>query len=85
LKGRNNKKKQIMPNDNQKLKNIAVVVFLVFLMATVVYSIFLGPAKKFTDSIRPAKTVTVSAEGKVIVSPDIAKISFAVISEGLNP
>lgn len=81
-----------MPNDNQKLKNITVVVFLVFLMAMIVYSIFLGPAKdltiflkKFTDSIRPAKTVTISAEGKVTVSPDIAKISFAVISEGLNP
>jgi len=33
----------------------------------------------------PAKTITVSAEGKVTVEPDIAKISFSVISDGMNP
>jgi len=82
-----------MENDNfKKVKNVAIVVFLVFLMLVIIYSLFFGPAKElvnflkiYSASIRPAKIVTISAEGKVTVSPDIAKISLAVISEGLNP
>lgn len=54
-------------------------------MSILFYSLFWGPAKKFGDSLISAKTVSVSAEGKVTVSPDIAKISFSVVSEGVNP
>lgn len=74
-----------MPNDNSKLKNITIAVFLIFVIAGCVYSVFFGPIKKFTDSIIPTRTFSVSAEGKVIVSPDIANVSFSVVSEGLNP
>ncbi len=35
--------------------------------------------------VTPEETVTVSAEGKATVIPDIAVISFAVISEGKDP
>jgi len=73
-----------MENNNIKIKNTAVAVFLCLLAGVIVYSLFWGPAKKFGDSLFPAKTVTISAEGKVIVSPDIAKISFSVVSEGPN-
>jgi len=31
------------------------------------------------------RTITVSAEGKTVVAPDIAKISFSVVTEGQNP
>ncbi len=72
-------------SDFSKLKNIFIVIFFVFLMAVVVYSIFFGPAKKYADSLMPAKTITVSAEGKTTVSPDVAKLSFSVISEGSDP
>lgn len=72
-------------NDNLKLKNTAIAVFLGILTAVILYSLFFGPAKKFGDSLFPAKTITVSAEGKVTVSPDIAKVSFSVVSEGVNP
>ncbi|MBN2197782.1 SIMPL domain-containing protein [Candidatus Wolfebacteria bacterium] len=72
-------------NDNSKLKNITVAVFLIFLMLAVVYSVFFGPVKHFTDSMVPTRTFSVSAEGKVTVSPDIANLSFSVISEGSNP
>ncbi len=74
-----------MPNDNLKLKNTAVAVFLGFLAAVIIYSLLWGPAKKFMDSFLPAKTFSVSAEGKTVVSPDIANISFSVVSEGKNP
>ncbi len=74
-----------MPNENIKLKNTAIVVFLVFLVLVIFYSLFFGPGKKFADSLWPVKTISVSAEGKVTVSPDIAKISFSVVSEGIDP
>lgn len=74
-----------MENNSAKFKNIAIIVFLIFLMSIITYSLFFGPAKKFGDSLFPARTFSVSAEGKVTVSPDIAKISFSVVSEGANP
>jgi len=74
-----------MPNDDTKLKNQAIVAFLGFLTLVVVYSLFWGPARKYADSLTPAKTITTSAEGKAMASPDIAKVSFSVVSEGFNP
>ena len=74
-----------MTNDNAKLKNAAIILFLGFLALIILYSIFWGPAKKFGDSLMPARVITVNAEGKIVVSPDIAKISFSVVSEGANP
>ncbi|MEK7496044.1 MAG: SIMPL domain-containing protein [Patescibacteria group bacterium] len=75
-----------MENDSlKKIKNASIIIFLVFLMSVIAYSLFWGPAKKFGDSLFPTRTFSVSAEGKVTVSPDIAKISFSVISEGVNP
>lgn len=74
-----------MENNSAKIKNIAVAVFVIFLMSIITYSLFWGPAKKFGDSLFPTRTFSVSAEGKVTVSPNIAKISFSVVSEGVNP
>ena len=79
------KNNKIMENNSVKFKNIAVAVFLGFLMLIIIYSLFWGPAKKLGDSLFPIRTFSVSAEGKVTVSPDIAKISFSVVSEGANP
>lgn len=74
-----------MENDILKSKNQAIIIFLGFLIVLIIYSLFFGPAKKYGDSLMPAKTINVSAEGKVTVSPDIAKLSFSVVSEGVNP
>lgn len=41
--------------------------------------------QKFGDSFAPARTLAVSAEGKATVSPDIAEVSFSVVSQGTNP
>lgn len=69
----------------KKYKNIAIIGFLGFLALVIIYSLCWGPGKKFADSLMPVKTITVSAEGKVTVSPDIAKLSFSVVSQGINP
>ncbi len=71
--------------DDAKLKNKIIAAFLVFLAFVILYSLFLGPAKKWSSSFVPARSITVSAEGKVVVSPDIAKLSFSVVSHGANP
>jgi len=74
-----------MNNNDVRLKNLTIVAFLIFLSIVIIYSLFFGPIKKFSDSLMPVRTITVSADGKVVVSPDIAKISFAVVSEGVDP
>jgi uncharacterized protein YggE len=73
-----------MNNNDVRLKNLTIVAFLIFLSIVIIYSLFFGPIKKFSDSLMPVRTIMVSADGKVIVSPDMAKISFAVVSEGVD-
>lgn len=76
-----------MPIDKtKKIKDIVIAIFLVFLMVGGIYSAFWGPLRQFinaySNSFYPTKTFSASAEGKVTVSPDIAKFDFSVISEG---
>ncbi len=40
---------------------------------------------KFKDSLSSASMLTVTSEGKTVVSPDTAQISFSVVSRGRNP
>lgn len=53
-----------------------VVNLLLFVMPTI---------KKFGDSLQPVRTITVSAEGKTVVVPDIAQLSFSVVTRGEDP
>jgi len=47
---------------------------------------FVMPAvNKFGNSLVPVRTMTVSAEGKTTVTPDLAEASFSVVSRGKNP
>lgn len=74
-----------MTNDSVKIKNQAIAGFLGVLILLIIYSVFWGPLQKFGASFLPAKAITVSAQGKVTVSPDIAQFSFSVVSQGANP
>lgn len=79
-----------MPIDKtKKIKDIAIIVFISFLMVGAVYSAFWGPLRQIIDaysnSFYPIKTFSASAEGKVTVSPDIAKFDFSAVSEGKDP
>lgn len=76
---------KLIQENVKRAKNAVTAVFLVFLMSIMTYSLFWGPVKKISDSFYPARTITVLAEGKATVSPDIAKISFSVVSEGVDP
>jgi uncharacterized protein YggE len=57
------------------------------LMAVVIVSLLalIPTALKWGNSLYPSRTVTVNAEGKTTISPDIAYVSFSVLTEGSNP
>lgn len=57
---------------------IAVAIISVAFVAT-------PSIQRFGDSMASARTLVVSAEGKTTVSPDIAEVSFSVVSQGVNP
>ena len=38
-----------------------------------------------SNAVIPSRTITVAGEGKISVAPDIATVSFAVVSQGTNP
>ncbi|MBI2024841.1 MAG: SIMPL domain-containing protein [Candidatus Harrisonbacteria bacterium] len=64
--------------------------FWVLLDIALVIVIVLGVASikslwKYGQSVFPARTINVSAEGKVVVAPDIATLSFSVVTEGADP
>jgi uncharacterized protein YggE len=42
-------------------------------------------AVQWGASVPPAKTITVSAQGKTTAIPDIAEVSFSVVSQGQDP
>jgi uncharacterized protein YggE len=59
-------------------------LFLALAAAGLLFFVF-PLAAKYKDSLYPVRSMTVSAEGKTLVSPDIATVSFSVVSRGLNP
>lgn len=40
---------------------------------------------EWASSVAPARTITVSAQGMTTATPDLAEITFSVISTGQNP
>lgn len=57
-------------------------LFLVVVMLVGLYSVLWGPVRDWAASFHPARTLAVSASGDVDVVPDIATLSFSVVSEG---
>lgn len=55
---------------------VLIINVLLFVMPTI---------GKFGDSLTSARMISVAAEGKTTVSPDIAETSFSVVSRGKNP
>ena len=65
-------------------------VFWILLNVVLVVVVILGFSAvkalwRYGGSVYPSRVVSVSAQGKVTVSPDIATLSFSVISEGTDP
>ena len=55
-----------------------------FIIGTVVFALLLGfwYVKTYARSVPPMRTFSVQGEGKVVAIPDVALISFSVLTEG---
>lgn len=79
----------------RNLKNInmneAKLWFWILLNAFLVIAIITGvcfvmPAfVRYTASLPPARTITVTAQGMTTATPDMAEVSFSVVTQGQNP
>lgn len=71
-----------MNNNVEKIKGYLYVVLAISALV-VAFSVF-SFAGSYSSSIEPSsfRSFNVSAEGKVVAVPDVAKFSFSVISEG---
>ncbi len=59
------------------LLNMAIMVAIILGLLSA-WSLY-----KYQKSIFPSRTIYVSAEGKMVVKPDIAKVTVSVVTEGL--
>jgi len=73
-----------MPNNIKPWFWGTFTVLLAILIINVVF--FVIPAiAQFGRSFTPARTLTVSAQGKTTATPDLAEITFSVVTQGKNP
>lgn len=75
-----------MPNKFEQSKNW----FWVLINGVLIVAILLGFSAiksiwQYGKSVYPSRVISVTAEGKVVVAPDVATLSFSVISEGADP
>ncbi|MEK7546898.1 MAG: SIMPL domain-containing protein [Patescibacteria group bacterium] len=73
--------------ENTRWKNYFWILLDVLIVGIIVNLVFfvMPTIQKFGDSMAPVRTLAVTAEGKTTVSPDIAEVSFSVVSQGINP
>ena len=70
----------------ENFKKLFWLFLAVFLIVCAVWTVAsVKPLVQYGNSLTPARTISVSAEGKVTAIPDIASVSFSVISEGKSP
>src|SRR3989344_2307648 len=62
-----------------------VVLNIMLASASVALLVAVRPISRYGDSLISSRVFYVSAEGKAVVSPDIANLSFSVVSEGKDP
>jgi len=68
-------------------KNIlfkTISVFIVVVSIVLVYLTFLGPLERYVNSLVVSRTISVSASDKVTAVPDVANLTFSVITEGID-
>ncbi|MCL4406473.1 MAG: SIMPL domain-containing protein, partial [Patescibacteria group bacterium] len=67
-------------------KNIHYKIKILLSLSSVIL-IFAGifALTRWGTSLTPAKTITVSADSKVAIAPDLATVSFSVLTEGTDP
>lgn len=62
-----------------------VLWYVLTLVAAVFLFASTGAVSNWGNSLMPTRTLTVSAQGKTTAPPDLAEISFSVVSQGKDP
>ena len=70
-------------NNNQTAKSIFWWLMNVTLLIVILVGLALGGVLR--NVVSQARTITVSAEGKIKVVPDLTTVTFSVVSEGKDP
>ncbi len=67
------------------LKKYFWVFLNLLLVVLIILGLFsIGAIRRYIEASPVVRSIVVSAEGKTVVTPDIAKVNFSVISEGLD-
>lgn len=75
-----------MPNKSEQSKAYFWPILDILLVVGVLFLLVAGKAVwKQSAALYPARTINVSAEGKTTVAPDLATLSFSVVSQGKDP
>ncbi len=75
-----------MPNKFEQSKNWFWLILNCVMVVAILLGLFAAKALwGYGKSVYPARVISVSAEGKVVVAPDIANLSFSVVSQGKDP
>jgi len=69
-------------NEKNQLHGV-LSLFLLVVTVLLIYSVFWGSLSNIGDTF-PSKTLVVNASGKAIAKPDVAVVSFSLVSEGVN-
>ncbi len=73
-------------NEEKNTKSLVYLSLSVFLLvAAIVGAVWGWSVHKKAQQPVGASTITVSAEGKSVVKPDLAMIYFSVVTQGVNP
>ncbi len=62
-----------------------VLQYVLTLFLVMFIAVALGAVSRWGISFAPARTLTVSAQGKTTAAPDLTEVSFSVISQGKDP
>jgi uncharacterized protein YggE len=58
---------------------------LIVVLVVVIFAVAMPSLARYSGSLVPARTVTVTAEGKTTATPDLAELSFSVVTQGGDP
>ncbi len=74
-------------NNTEGIKSLFWMLFTLLIAVAIVNVIFfvMPFLSNWSASFYPSRTMTVSAEGKTTAGPDLAEVSFSVVSQGQNP
>jgi uncharacterized protein len=62
-----------------------VLKYVLVLFVVLFIAVAMSAVSRWGSSLAPAREITVSAQGKTTATPDLAEVSFSVVSQGKDP